>query len=106
MVAVASLLVEGPRAQESPTLAAMQDEMRRSMEELRMKGEAAPYFIAYEVLDRTMSDVSGRLGAIVETLPRRTRTLRVEVRVGNYAFDSSHQRSRGLPQRNRREGAG
>lgn len=88
---VASLVVDGPRpsAQESPTLAAMQDEMKRSMAELRMKEEAAPYYIAYEVLDRTMSDVSGRLGAIVENPPRRTRTLRVEVRVGDYTFDSS-----------------
>ena len=76
-------------AQESPTLAAMQDEMRRSMAELRMKGDAPPYYIAYEVLDRTMSDVSGRLGSIVENPPRRARTLRVEVRVGDYAFDSS-----------------
>jgi predicted Zn-dependent protease len=67
----------------------MQDEMKRSMAELRMKGEAAPYYIAYELLDRTMSDVSGRLGAIVESAPRRTRTLRVEVRVGDYTFDSS-----------------
>ena len=63
--------------------------MKRSMAELRMKGEAAPYYIAYELLDRTMSDISGRLGAIVETPPRRTRTLRVEVRVGDYTFDSS-----------------
>ena len=76
-------------AQESPMLAAMQDEMRRSMAELRMKGDAPPYYIAYEVLDRTMSDVSGRLGSIVENPPRRARTLRVEVRVGDYAFDSS-----------------
>ena len=76
-------------AQESPTMSAMHDEMKRSMAELRMKGEAAPYFIAYEVLDRTMFDVSGRLGAIVENPPRRSRTLRVEVRVGDYTFDSS-----------------
>ena len=75
--------------QQSPTLAAMQDEMQRSVSELRMKGEARPYYIAYEVLDRTISDVSGRLGAIVENRPRRARTLRVEVRVGDYAFDSS-----------------
>jgi hypothetical protein len=67
----------------------MQDEMKRSMAELRMKGEPAPYYIAYEVLDRAMSDVSGRLGAIIENPPRRTRTLRVEVRVGDYTFDSS-----------------
>ena len=78
-----------PSAQESPTLSAMQDEMKRSMAELRMKGEAPPYFIAYEVLDRTVTDMSGRLGAIVETTPRRARTLRVEVRVGDYTFDSS-----------------
>jgi TldD protein len=76
-------------AQDSPTLAAMQDEMARSMAGLRMKGEWPPYYIAYEVLDRTLSDVSGRLGSIVETPPRRARTLRVEVRVGDYAFDSS-----------------
>ena len=56
---VASLCVDGPRAQESPTLSAMQDEMKRSMAELRMKGEAAPYYIAYEVLDRTMRTCRG-----------------------------------------------
>ncbi len=86
---VAALVVTGLQAQESPTLAAMQDEMHRSMAELRMKGEAAPYYIAYEVLDRTITDVSGRLGVIVENPPRRTRALRVEVRVGDYTFDSS-----------------
>jgi hypothetical protein len=89
VVAVLFLTCLPISAQESPTLAAMQDEMHRSMTELRMKGEAAPYYIAYEVLDRTISDVSGRLGAIIENPPRRTRTLRVEVRVGDYTFDSS-----------------
>lgn len=86
---VLSTLIFDVSAQEAPILAAMRDEMQRSMAELRMKGEAAPYYIAYEVLDRTLSDVSGRLGAIVENPPRRTRTLRVEVRVGDYTFDSS-----------------
>ena len=67
----------------------MHDEMQRSMAELRMKGEPAPYYISYEVLDRTISDFSGRLGSVVENPPRRGRTLRVEVRVGDYEFDSS-----------------
>lgn len=89
LMALAWLCADGLRAQESPTVAAMQDEMKRSMAELRMKGEAAPYYIAYEVLDRTVADISGRLGAILENPPRRTRTLRVEVRVGDYTFDSS-----------------
>jgi predicted Zn-dependent protease len=91
LVAAATVLlgVRAP-AQETPTtLTAMQDEMNRAMAELRLKGEPPPYFIAYEVLDRTVADYSGRLGALVENPPRRTRTLRVEVRVGDYAFDSS-----------------
>ena len=61
------------RAQQSPILAAMQDEMKRSMAELRMKDAPAPYFIAYELQDRTVTDVSGRLGAVIENPPRRTR---------------------------------
>src|SRR3954470_11696105 len=86
-----ALFILGTRApaQESPTVAAMRDEMQRAMAELRMKGEPQPYFISYEVLDRTISDYSGRLGALVENPPRRTRTLRVDVRVGDYDFDSS-----------------
>lgn len=91
LVLVAALFALGVQApaQESSTLAAMRDEMQRAMGELRMKGEPQPYFIAYEVLDRTIADYSGRLGALVENPPRRTRTLRVEVRVGDYNFDSS-----------------
>ena len=53
----------GLRAQQSPLLLAMQDEMQRSMSELRMKDAPAPYYIAYEVQDRTVTDVSGCLGA-------------------------------------------
>jgi hypothetical protein len=92
-LSVAALLVSPPamvvRAQQSPILAAMQDEMARSMSELRMKDAPPPYFIAYELQDRTMIDVSGRLGALVENPPRHIRVLRVEVRVGSYDFDSS-----------------
>src|ERR1700730_15490143 len=92
-LSVAALLVSPPavqlRAQQSPILAAMQDEMARSMSELRMKDAPPPYYIAYELHDRTLVDVSGRLGAIMENSPRRMRVLRVEVRVGNYDFDSS-----------------
>src|SRR4029450_4427690 len=89
LVCVVLLLGGRAPAQESPTMTALKDEMARSMAELRMKGEAPPYYIAYEVLDRTIADYSGRLGALVENVPRPTRTLRVEVRVGDYNFDSS-----------------
>jgi hypothetical protein len=89
LIVVSSVDLRVSAQDSSPILSAMQDEMARSMSQLRMKGEAPPYYIAYEVLERTIVDVSGRLGAIVENPPRRTRTLRVEVRVGDYTFDSS-----------------
>lgn len=77
------------RAQQSLILSAMQDEMARSMSDLRMTDALPPYYIAYELQDRTVTDVSGRLGALVQDSPRHLRVLRVEVRVGSYDFDSS-----------------
>jgi hypothetical protein len=84
------------RGQQSPLVSAMQDELKRSMAELRMKDAPAPYYIAYEVQDRTITDVSGRVGAVIESLPRHMRVLRVEVRVGDYDFDSSRFISQGF----------
>lgn len=76
-------------AQDSPLLAAMQDEMKRSMAELRLKGEPAPYFIEYEIDDIASMRAIARLGGVVDDLTSHGRTLRVQVRVGDYAFDSS-----------------
>ena len=78
-----------PTAQQSPTLAAMADELARSMSSLRMKDQPAPYYIEYEVEERIATRITARLGALVEDLSGRSRTLRVGVRVGDYDFDSS-----------------
>ena len=78
-----------PFAQESPTLSAMADELARSMGSLRMKDQPAPYYIEYEVEERIATRITARLGALVEDLNGRSRTLRVGVRVGSYDFDSS-----------------
>jgi predicted Zn-dependent protease len=78
-----------PRAQESPLLSAMQDEMRRSIDSLQLKGEPAPYHIEYEVDDLASMRAVARLGGVVDDLVDRSRTLQVGVRVGEYSFDSS-----------------
>jgi hypothetical protein len=78
-----------PHAQDSPILSAMRDEMTRSMADLRMKNEAAPYFIEYEIDDIASMRAIARLGGILDDLTDHTRTLRVQVKVGDYAFDSS-----------------
>ena len=94
-LAVAAVLVlilplaQPPQAQDSPIFTAMQDEMARSMRDLRLADQPSPYYIEYEVRDRAATRVTARLGALVEDLNLHNRTLRVAVRVGDYAFDSS-----------------
>lgn len=85
----ATAIVSVPLAQESPVMSAMIDELARSMKELRLKDQPAPYYIEYEVWDRAQTRVTARLGALVEDLNGRNRSLRVNVRVGSYDFDSS-----------------
>lgn len=93
--------VAAPLAQESPTLVAMRDELARSMASLRLKDEPAPYYIAYDVDDLAGTRVTAQLGALIVESAGRSRRLRVEVRVGDYTFDSSRfisqQRGRGGP---------
>ena len=88
-IGVILLLPLAPRAQESPLLLAMRDEMARSMADLKMKGEPAPYYIEYEIDDVASMRAVARLGGIVDEVADHTRTLRVQVRVGDYTFDSS-----------------
>ena len=82
-------LSPAPRAQETPILSAMRDEMTRSMADLRMKGEPAPYYIEYEIDDISSMRAIARLGGVVDDVSDHSRTLRVQVRVGDYQFDSS-----------------
>jgi hypothetical protein len=86
-------------AQASPTLTAMQAELQRSMADLRLKDEPAPYYIAYGLDDLSATRITAQLGAVFVDAAARSRRLRVEVRVGDYQFDSSRfisqQRGRG-----------
>jgi predicted Zn-dependent protease len=86
---LASSSFPSPQAQGSPIVAAMRDELKRSMSELRLKDEPAPYYIDYEVDDVSTMRVVARLGTLLDDTVSRSRTLQVDVRVGDYAFDSS-----------------
>ena len=87
--ALAVWMATAPSAQETPVFAAMSAELARSIKELRLKDQPAPYFIEYEVEVRAATRVTSRFGALAEDLTGRNRTLRVGVRVGDYDFDSS-----------------
>ncbi|MBI2486289.1 MAG: TldD/PmbA family protein [Deltaproteobacteria bacterium] len=68
---------------------AMQEELNRSWEKLRLDGYESPYFISYQIKDNTYYSIEGKYGAVVSSDKNRMRRLFVDVRVGNYEFDNS-----------------
>jgi predicted Zn-dependent protease len=85
--------VEDPRLK---TLHAMQAELARSVEKLKLDEYDAPYFIAYQVRDTFQHEISGRYGSVFSSTERRDRRTFVDVRVGSYHLDSSGQDSMDL----------
>lgn len=77
------------RAQSPALLKAMQEEMQRAMAGLRLKDEPPPYYIAYSIEDVTTTSARATLNGFLDDDSNRRRLLRVEVRVGDYNFDSS-----------------
>ena len=70
-------------------LRAMQDEMDRSMTGLRLPSQPAPYYIAYTIHDTTSTNMAASVGTLYTDGNSRRRLLHVEVRIGDYDFDSS-----------------
>lgn len=75
---------------------ALERELRRSMEKLKMPGQIPPYFLGYTVKDIVETDINGRYGSVYFSDTRPYRLLYVQLRVGNYTFDSSRSRDLGL----------
>ncbi|HVT59017.1 MAG TPA: metallopeptidase TldD-related protein [Thermoanaerobaculia bacterium] len=80
----------GP-SEKSAVLQALEEEMQRSVEGLKAKGDPAPYFISYYVTEREGVRVSVSRGALRHRSSERSRLLDVEVRAGDYAFDSTRR---------------
>jgi TldD protein len=97
--AIAALLAIGfsaypASAQKSaptPVLQALQQEMKRAFGLLREKGDPKPYFINYSVRENSSVDIQASLGALRSSGTDHSRLLDVDVRVGDYQLDSTHQ---------------
>ena len=68
---------------------AMEDELLRSQEKLKLEGYETPYFISYQIKDNQYYSIKGKYGAIASSDNDRIRRLFVDVRVGDYDFDNS-----------------
>ena len=69
---------------------AMQDELARSMQRLRLNDLDKPYFIAYTVQDGTTVAASATFGSLTASEATHVRLLTVEVRVGDYSLDNTN----------------
>jgi predicted Zn-dependent protease len=70
-------------------LGAMEGELARSMERLRLPGYEAPYFVGYAVRDVAATQIGARYGSLYDDSTRHDRLIFADVRVGSYELDSS-----------------
>ncbi len=92
-LAVCLLAVGGPglaSPDEDPVMAALADELRRSMAELSIEGLERPYFIAYRVDETELLSAAASFGSLLIGRESRSRQLTVEVRVGGYELDNTN----------------
>ena len=66
---------------------AMEDEMERSMSELKYKEYDSPFYIRYQIDDTKQYQVSASLGALVSTYYYPARSKFIRVMAGNYEFN-------------------
>jgi predicted Zn-dependent protease len=85
-------LAPAARAQQSEDVVtrAMRDELARSMKELRLNQLERPYFIAYRVRENHSLSAAASYGSLLGSGADSGRSLSVEVRVGDYAFDNTN----------------
>lgn len=72
-------------------LQSLEDELRRSKQALDQKGDPPPYYLSYYAADTRTTFITASFGALRNSQSTRARVLDVEVRVGNYELDSTHQ---------------
>src|SRR5690606_33261670 len=74
----------------SPVLNAMASEIRRSMEGLRIKGRAKPYFLSYLLWDVESRQMEASLGSSGISDADRQQYAEVDLRVGGYDEDNTN----------------
>jgi TldD protein len=90
LILVQPIAANGPGSS-NDVLKAMEEELDRSMKVLGEKGSPPPYFICYQVTDNYQVSISAALGALKNSSQKHYRLLDVDVRVGDYQLDNTHQ---------------
>jgi TldD protein len=78
------------RTNDAAVRRALEDELARSMSELRLGDESRPYYLGYTIYDLEQASVNATLGALTASHAYRGRILRTDLRVGDPSFDNSN----------------
>lgn len=99
LAAIAALMTASSFAAAGPTMLpqddaavrrAMEDEMARTLKDLKTGNEAPPYFLRYVVADADRTWVNARLGSVVDEEKRPSRSIHIELRVGSADDDNTN----------------
>ena len=82
---------EPPTGPADPLLECLAEELTYSMEQLSADDGVKPYYLAYTVYDEHRAVVSAPLGALRRNQQTRERNLNIDLRVGDYKLDNTHQ---------------
>jgi len=87
----APAIAQGNTTMSAPLLGYLEQELVYSMDHLRNDEGIKPYYLAYAVYDETTTVLSASLGAMTREDVSRGRNLNIDLRVGNYKLDNTHQ---------------
>jgi len=74
----------------SPVLTAAKTELDRNFDELK-KQPVPAYYLSYEIIDTNSEVVSSSFGALMHSNDGHHRVAHIDLRVGDYALDNTHQ---------------
>jgi len=74
---------------QNPIIKAMKEEIKRCTKKLKIENEPPPYFISYMLVERKGVSISASMGALISVDSFSKRYIAVDVRIGDYQFDSS-----------------
>ena len=83
-------------ADSDPILKAMQEELDRERDLLLLPGMQKPYFVEYRLDDFHTYEAVANYGALTREEHNHQRVVRVTIRIGDYASDSSSSRGDGV----------
>jgi TldD protein len=75
----------------TPVMQALEQEIKRAFDLLKEKGNPAPYFISYSVKENDGVEIEASRGALRNSQRSQSRLLDIDLRVGDYVFDNTHQ---------------